>query len=73
MVSRKILDELSRPFFIETYELDISGSIGISIYPTDGRDANALKVNADLAMYQAKRSGRNRYCYFATEMLPAGL
>src|SRR3546814_6835984 len=68
MVSRKILDELSRPFFIEVHELDISGSIGISIYPNDGRDANALKTNADLAMYHAKRNGRNNYCFFAANM-----
>ncbi|NGY06842.1 MHYT domain-containing protein [Solimonas terrae] len=68
MVSSKILDELSRPFFIEDCELDISGSIGISIYPNDGRDINTLKINADLAMYQAKRSGRNNYRFFSPDM-----
>jgi diguanylate cyclase len=70
MVSRKILDELSRPFFIEDYEIDTSGSIGISIYPKDGKDVSLLKVAADLAMYHAKRSGRNNYCFFAPEMTP---
>lgn len=68
MVSRKLLDELSRPFFIEDHEIATSGSIGISIYPTDGHDVNVLKVNADLAMYHAKRSGRNNYRFFAANM-----
>lgn len=68
MVSRKLLDELSRPFFIEDHEIATSGSIGISIYPTDGHDVNVLKVNADLAMYHAKRSGRNNYRFFAADM-----
>ncbi|MDP9140529.1 MAG: diguanylate cyclase [Pseudomonadota bacterium] len=68
MVSRKILDELSHPFFIEGHEIVTSGSIGISIYPTDGKDVNLLKINADQAMYFAKRNGRNNYCFFAKEM-----
>lgn len=65
MVSRKILDELSRPFFISGQEVDISGSIGISIYPQDCKDVSKLKIFADQAMYYAKRSGRNKYRFFA--------
>jgi diguanylate cyclase (GGDEF)-like protein len=68
LVSGKVLDELSRPFIVRRHELNISGSIGISIYPRDGRDVNVLKANADVAMYQAKRSGRNSYRFFAQEM-----
>src|SRR5260221_2889885 len=68
VVSGKVLDELSRPFFIDRHELNISGSIGISIYPRDGRDVNRLRANADVAMYQAKRNGRNGYCFFAKGM-----
>ena len=68
IVSAKILDELSRPFFIDRHELNISGSIGISIYPRDGQDVDTLKANADVAMYQAKRTGRNNYCFFAQGM-----
>jgi diguanylate cyclase (GGDEF)-like protein len=68
LVSGKVLDELSRPFIVRRHELNISGSIGISIYPRDGRDLNVLKANADVAMYQAKRSGRNSYRFFAQEM-----
>lgn len=65
MVSRKILDELSRPFFIDNDEVDISGSIGISIYPQDGTDVGKLKARADLAMYHAKKNGRNTFHFFA--------
>ena len=68
VVSGKVLDELSRPFFIDRHELNISGSIGISIFPRDGGDVNTLKANADVAMYHAKRNGRNGYCFFAPGM-----
>lgn len=68
MVSSKILDELSRPFFIDSHEVDISGSIGISVYPKDAKDVNVLKAKADLAMYHAKHNGRNNYCFFAPGM-----
>ncbi len=70
MVSSKILDELSRPFFIREHEVDISGSIGISVYPKDGKDVNLLKTNADIAMYHAKQAGRNSYRFFAAGMTP---
>ena len=63
----KIIDELSRPFFIARNELSISCSIGISIYPEHGKDINTLKANADAAMYQVKRNGRNHYRFFALE------
>ena len=67
MVAGKIIDELSRPFFIARNELSISCSIGISIYPEHGKDINTLKANADAAMYQVKRNGRNHYRFFALE------
>jgi diguanylate cyclase (GGDEF)-like protein len=71
MVGAKILDELSRPFFIERRELDISCSIGISVFPKDGQDVLALKANADVAMYHAKRNGRNNYQFFVPELCAA--
>ncbi|HXF65573.1 MAG TPA: diguanylate cyclase [Burkholderiales bacterium] len=58
-VGAKILEELAQPFLIGGYELDISCSIGISVYPEDGSDLETLMANADIAMYQAKKSGRN--------------
>lgn len=71
MISRKILDELSRPFFIEHHEVGISCSIGISTYPDDASDRHTMMVNADVAMYHAKKSGRNDYRFFIPEMCTA--
>ncbi len=71
MIGAKLLDELSRPFFLGQHELDISCSIGISVYPNDGKDVSTLMVNADLAMYHAKRNGRNNYRFFVPEMCTA--
>ena len=68
LVGRKILDELSRPIRVERHELGISCSIGISVYPVDGRDMVTLMGNADAAMYQAKKDGRNGYRFFAGEI-----
>jgi diguanylate cyclase (GGDEF)-like protein len=70
MLARKILDELSRPFFIEGHELGTSCSIGVSVYPENGRTVAMLLANADAAMYQAKRSGRNNVRFFAPEIGP---
>lgn len=67
-VAQKLLDIFSEPFFIEQYELTISASIGITIFPTDGTDKETLFKNADTAMYRAKKEGRNRYCFFTEEM-----
>ncbi len=49
-------------------ELYITTSIGISVYPTDGQDAETLIKNADTAMYQAKKKGRNNFQFFKNEM-----
>jgi diguanylate cyclase (GGDEF)-like protein len=68
MVCKKLLDELSRPFFVAGHELGISCSIGISVYPIDGKTVNTLMINADAAMYHAKRGGRNSYRFFGPEV-----
>jgi diguanylate cyclase (GGDEF)-like protein len=47
-------------------------SIGVSLYPQDGRDLAALMVKADAAMYQAKRSGRSRFYFFGPDTEPVG-
>jgi len=60
----KIVGQLANPFHVGPHELDISCSVGISVYPNDGKDINTLLINADYAMYQAKRAGRNAYRFF---------
>ena len=67
-VAQKILDALSRPYNIVGHELIVTSSIGISIYPDDGKDAESLLKNADAAMYHAKQSGRNNYKFFTHDM-----
>jgi diguanylate cyclase (GGDEF)-like protein/PAS domain S-box-containing protein len=66
--ARKILLSLNAPHSIEGHDLDIAGSMGISIYPGDGEDAETLIKNADTAMYHAKESGRNNFQFFKPEM-----
>jgi diguanylate cyclase (GGDEF)-like protein len=66
--AQKILAALTRPHPINQLELHISVSIGISIYPEDGQDADTLIKNADIAMYHAKETGRNNYQFFEQNM-----
>lgn len=61
IVAQKMLQAFSNSFQIEGHELFVTPSIGISIYPTDGCDAETLVKNADTAMYRAKEQGRNNY------------
>jgi len=60
-VAEKVLDALRVPFLIEGRELFATASIGISLYPEEGRDADTLVKNADAAMYRAKQQGRDNY------------
>ena len=67
-VAQKLLDIFDESFLIDKYELTLSVSIGIAIFPIDGADKETLFKNADSAMYRAKKEGRNRYCFFTEEM-----
>jgi diguanylate cyclase (GGDEF)-like protein/PAS domain S-box-containing protein len=60
-VARKILESFQEPFLVEDHELRTTASIGVTIFPDDGADADALLKNADIAMYSAKQRGRNNY------------
>lgn len=67
-ITQSILDKLTEPFDLGGEVVYISASIGISVYPANGTEVDALLKNADQAMYFAKQSGRNRYHYFNIEM-----
>ena len=66
--AQKILLALNEEHCIQDRGLRINGSIGISIYPQDGEDAETLIKNADMAMYHAKERGRSNFQFFAPEM-----
>ncbi len=67
-LAEKLLRALAEPFSIEDYDIAISGSIGIAVFPNDALNAHDLRTKADLALYQAKKVGRNCYHYFTEEM-----
>jgi diguanylate cyclase (GGDEF)-like protein/PAS domain S-box-containing protein len=58
VLAQRVLDVLARPFSVEGEMLTVGASIGIGVYPADGRDFSELLKNADAAMYHAKESGR---------------
>ena len=68
MVAGRILEMLAEPFIIGAHELFITASMGIAVYPYDGKDLETLLINADVAMYQAKKLGRNSYQYYSESM-----
>ncbi len=63
-VARELLDALKAPFHVESYELFVTASIGISLCPRDGHDSATLQRNADSAMYRAKNRGKNSFEFF---------
>ncbi|MBI1891483.1 MAG: EAL domain-containing protein [Burkholderiales bacterium] len=68
ITAEKIVQSLAQPHHIDEHELHITTSIGISLFPTDGIDADTLVKNADTAMYHAKKKGRNNYQFFKNDM-----
>jgi diguanylate cyclase (GGDEF)-like protein/PAS domain S-box-containing protein len=67
-VAQKVIEGLSLPIRVEDRDLTVTPSIGISVFPDDGRDAETLIRNADAAMYHAKESGRCNYQFFTDQM-----
>ena len=67
-VADRVLQAISRPWQIEERELSMSCSMGVSIFPRDGRDVQTLLKNADTAMYKAKEMGRNNFQFYSPEM-----
>jgi diguanylate cyclase (GGDEF)-like protein/PAS domain S-box-containing protein len=66
--ARRILMMLTAPHSIDDRDLHVTASIGVSVYPDDGLDAETLIQNADTAMYQAKENGRQGYQFFKPTM-----
>lgn len=67
-IAEKLIAAFALPHKIDDHELHISLSIGVSVYPDDGDDVDAVMKNADIAMYHAKMYGRNNYQFFRAEM-----
>jgi len=67
-IVQEILKVLRKPFFIQSQEINISASIGISLYPESGSDVKTLTKTADTAVHQAKTDGRNTYRFFSSEI-----
>jgi diguanylate cyclase (GGDEF)-like protein/PAS domain S-box-containing protein len=68
LVAQKVLNALRQPFAFGGTEQHVSGSVGIAVYPEDGRDAQTLMKNADTAMFHGKGLGKNTYQYFTSQM-----
>lgn len=69
-VAEKLLATLAEPLVIHGQTLQSSGSIGIALYPDDGRDVDTLLKHADVAMYRAKESGRNAWRGYGNRLKP---
>jgi diguanylate cyclase (GGDEF)-like protein/PAS domain S-box-containing protein len=68
IAATRILQAVAETHHIDTHDLHVTTSIGMSIYPEDGLDAETLIKNADTAMYQAKENGRHSFQYFKPAM-----
>lgn len=67
-LAERLLILLGEPFHIEGHEIHSGASIGMTIYPFDDAQADGLLKNADMAMYKAKREGRNRFQFYVAEL-----
>ncbi|TPN43287.1 MULTISPECIES: EAL domain-containing protein [unclassified Mesorhizobium] len=67
-MAKRIVEAISKPFRDENRDMHVGISLGIAVFPDDGRDADSLLKNADTALYRAKSEGRNLYRFFEPEM-----
>lgn len=63
-----ILEDFNQPFYVDGKEINLTCSLGVAMYPDDGQDFETLLSRSDIAMYQAKHSGRNTYRFFSDDM-----
>jgi len=68
VTARRMLEAVAQPHHVDHHDLHVTASIGVSVYPDDGLDAEALIKNADTAMYQAKENGRRSFQFFKPAM-----
>jgi diguanylate cyclase (GGDEF)-like protein len=69
-VARKIVTALAEPYLLGAIQAHVTTSIGIALSPADGTDVETLLQHADLALYEAKSSGKNNYVLFRNEGYP---
>ena len=67
-VATRLISAAGTSFLLDGHECQLTASIGASLYPGDGRDAETLLRNADIAMYRAKSAGRNNFQFYSSEM-----
>lgn len=72
-VAEKLLAVVAQPYIVDGYELSVTHSIGISVFPDDGDDIEAIMRKADTAMYKAKEAGRNNYQFYTRDMSVAAI
>ena len=68
VAAERLMDAMTAEFVVQGHSLSIGCSVGISIFPEHGADCDTLIKNADAAMYSAKESGRNNFCFFTEDM-----
>ncbi|MBM3285122.1 MAG: diguanylate cyclase [Candidatus Aminicenantes bacterium] len=67
-IAERVVLSFQKPFELDGLKVSITASLGITVYPDDGEDTDALVRNADVAMYKAKIEGKNRYCAYSQEL-----
>jgi diguanylate cyclase len=72
-IAEKLLAVVAQPYFVDGYELSVTHSIGISVFPDDGDNIEAIMRKADTAMYKAKEAGRNNYQFYTRDMSVAAI
>ncbi|MBL4608804.1 MAG: EAL domain-containing protein [Pseudomonadales bacterium] len=68
LIAEKVINAVRKPVVLPEQNIQMTVSVGISVFPDDAPDANGLVKNADMAMYSAKSAGRNRFGFFTKEM-----
>lgn len=68
LIARRILKVFEEKILVQNHSLKVTPSIGISFYPNDGEEYNVLIKKADSAMYEAKKAGKNTFCFYNTPL-----